>query len=69
MIDPIENLSDVQISTSKKGANVELVNIPIQKNAYIYKSLQTSSEDGSKQQLQEIRIHDCHPNHNNLYGQ
>lgn len=67
MTNPIEKLSDVQISTSKKGTNTKSINAPIQKNAYIDKSLQR--EYGSKEQSQENRMPYHHPNHKVGYGQ
>ena len=69
MTDPIEKLSNVQIRASKKGTNTELVDTLIQKNVYIVKSLQTSREDGSKEQSQEIRMPYCHPNYSYHYEQ
>ena len=66
---PIEKLSDVQISASRKGTNTELIDTLLQKNASIDKSLQTSREDGSKEQSQEIRLPYHHRNRKNLYGQ
>ena len=69
MIDPIEKLSNIQISTSEKGINTMSINTQIQKNAYIDKSLQSSREDGSKEQWQEIRMPYRHPNHKSRYRQ
>jgi hypothetical protein len=62
MTDPIEKLSDIQISTVEKGSNTKLVDVQIQKNAYIDKSLQTSKENDSKEKSQEIRMPYRHPN-------
>jgi hypothetical protein len=63
MIDPIENLSDIQISTVEKGTNTKSNNGHIQKNAYVDRSLQTSKEYDSKERSQEIRMPYYHPNH------
>jgi hypothetical protein len=68
MTGPIKKLSNIQISTSKKGTNTKLVSVQIQKNVYIDKSLQTSKEDGSKEKLQEIRMPYRHPNHKSHYA-
>jgi ribosomal protein S27AE len=69
MTDPIEKLSDIQISTVEKGTNTKSVDVQIQKNAYIDKSLQTSKEDDSKEKSQEIRMPYRHPNHKSHYDQ
>jgi hypothetical protein len=66
---PIEKLSDIQISTVEKGTNTKSVDVQIQNNAYIDKSLQTSKEYDSKEKSQEIRIPYRHPNHKSHYGQ
>jgi hypothetical protein len=63
MTDPIEKLSDIQISTVEKGTNTKSVDVQIQKNAYIDKSLKTSKEDDSKEKSQKIRMPYHHPNH------
>jgi hypothetical protein len=63
MTDPIENLSDIQISTVEKGTNTKSNNGHIQKNAYVDRSLQTSKEYDSKENSQEIRMPYHHPNH------
>jgi hypothetical protein len=44
MTDPIEKLFDIQISTVEKGTNTKSIDVQIQKNAYMDKSLQTSKE-------------------------
>ena len=49
--------------------NTESIGAQIQKNAYIDKSLQTSREDGSKEQSQKIRTPYRHLDHKNRYGQ
>jgi hypothetical protein len=69
MTDPIEKLSDIQISTVEKGINTKLVDVQIQKNAYMDKSLQTSKEDDSKEKSQEIRMSYRHPIHKSHYDQ
>jgi hypothetical protein len=69
MTDPIEKLSDIQISIVEKGTNTKSIDVQIQKNAYIDKSLKTSKEDDSKDNSQEIRMPYCHPNHKNHYDQ
>jgi hypothetical protein len=63
MTDPIENLSDIQISTVEKGTNTKSNNGHIQKNAYVDRSLQTSKEYDSKERSQEIRMPYHHPTH------
>jgi hypothetical protein len=63
MTNPIENLSDTQISTVEKGTNTKSNNGHIQKNAYVDRSLQTSKEYDSKEKSQEIRMPYHHPNH------
>jgi hypothetical protein len=69
MTDPIEKLSDIQIYTVEKETNTKSVDVQIQKNAYIDKSLQTSKEDDSKENSQEIRMPYRHPNHKSHYDQ
>jgi hypothetical protein len=69
MTDPIEKLSDIQISTAKKGTNTKSIDVQIQKNAYMEKSLQTSKEDDSKEKSLDIRMPYRHPNHKIHYDQ
>jgi hypothetical protein len=69
MTDPIEKLSDIQISTVEKGTNTKSIDVQIQKNAYVDKSLQTSKEYDSKEKSQEIRMPYRHPNHKSHYDQ
>jgi hypothetical protein len=67
MMDPIEKLFDIQIWIVEKGTNTKSVDVQIQKNAYIDKSLQTSKEYDSKENSQEIRMPYRHPNHKSRY--
>ena len=82
MTNTIENSSKAQIQTSEKGSNENLVKV--QKKNLIVTSLQASTENSSKKQLQKsleapkvevpvntsqaIRVPYHHPNHKSCYG-
>ena len=55
------------IANSCKVTNTKSIDVQIQKNAYIDKSLQTSKEYDSKANSQEIRMPYRHPNHKIRY--
>ena len=83
MNDAIKKSSKAQIQTSEKGSNTKLVNAQFQKNNHIVKSLQESTENGSKKQSQKslkapkvevpkntsqgTQVSYHHPNHKSRY--